>query len=319
MTGAAPAMNGGGPFTPLHVVMNPSSPSGPGWTEITLEADPAAHEAVSDFLLNMPGCAGVAGDPDDGRVLRAYLPAGVCTVEEIRSRIEGFLSRLPLFFPEAGPFSFRLGSVKDNDWSTAWRKHFRTEQVTPGLLIVPAWEPVPLDHRARYLLMDPGPAFGTGAHPSTRMCLRAMEELAPTEPFSLLDAGTGSGILAMYGALLGARPVLGVDIDREALRWARWNLELNGLAEKVRLSPDPLEGLDRSFTMVAANLVLDVILDLMPCFPGLVAPGGTLILSGLLENQGARVKPLLETNGFGVGAEFRAGEWICISAGRDRP
>jgi ribosomal protein L11 methyltransferase len=146
------------------------------------------------------------------------------------------------------------------------------------------------------------------------MCLQALEDLPPGRSWSLLDVGTGSGILAMYGALLGASPVEGVDVDEEALRWAGWNLELNGLSGAVRLSADPPESWKGPFTVVTANLTLEVILALLPRLSRQVAPDGTLVLSGLLREQVPRVTPALARSGFEMTRELRLEEWACLSA-----
>lgn len=310
------------PLTAFHIVMKPSTHSSSDWIEVTLETDPVTHEAVSDFLMDMPGCAGVLVDESEAPVLKAYLPGEGASTEGLGLRIEAFLSRLAGFFPDAGPSAFRLDRIRDQDWRTAWRKHFRPEQVTPGLLILPAWDPVPSKPPGLILRMDPGPAFGTGSHPTTRMCLQAMEEFVPKGPFSLLDVGTGSGILAMYGVLLGASPAAAVDVDEAALRWAGWNLELNGLEEAVQLSSKPLDQWKTPFSIVTANLALDVIMDLMPCFPRVVDPGGILVLSGLLMEQVTLVTPALAGKGFSMVGELGSEEWACIVAERheqDRP
>lgn len=325
MKKAAPACSRGGlpspaqhePLSSFHIVMKPPTHLPSDWIEVTLQTDPVTREAVSDFLMDMPGCEGVLVDESDAPVLKAYLPGEGTSTEKLRLNIEVFLSRLASFFPGAGPSSFRLDRIRDQDWRTAWRKHFRPVQVTPQLLILPAWDPVPTKHRGHILRMDPGPAFGTGSHPTTRMCLQAMEDFSPKGPFSLLDVGTGSCILAMYGVLLGASPVEAVDVDETALRWAEWNLDLNRHKEAVRLSSKPVERYNTPFSMVTANLVLDVILDLMHCFPRIVEPGGILVLSGLLREQVSGVASALSISGFEMEGELQMEEWACIVTRRD--
>lgn len=292
--------------------MSPPFHSPLDWIEIVVRSDPVTHETLSDFFIEKLGCDGVLFDPS-GSALKAYL-SGETSLSALRLRIEGFLADLEACFPDIDPPSYRLGSIQDQDWGTAWRKHFRPEQVTPGLLVLPAWERAPRDLEGRMLRMDPGPAFGTGSHPTTRMCLQALEDLAPNHAWSLLDVGTGSGILAMYGALLGAAPVEAVDVDEEALRWAAWNLELNGLGRAVRLSSEPLDGWKTDFSVVTANLVLDIIQDVIPGLSKVVRPGGTLVLSGLLKEQIRLVSPALARRGFHVVGELNREEWACVLA-----
>lgn len=256
-------------------------------------------------------------DESEPPVLKAYLPEDHITrKEELELRIEAFLTVLAKEFPDAEPCLLPMGRIEDQDWHTAWRKHFRPDQVTSELLIVPAWEPVPSNKKGRVLRMDPGPAFGTGRHPTTRMCLQALEDLAAGAPFSLLDVGTGSGILAMYGVLLGASPVAAIDVDEEALRWAQWNLDLNGMKNAVQLSLKPIDEWSGPFSVVTANLVLDVILDMMPHFSGVVDYGGSLVLSGLLREQVPLVSPALAGSGFTIVSELMTDEWACIVSRR---
>lgn len=306
--------------------MEPSPRHRPDWIEISIQSDSCTHEAVSHFLMETLGCEGVVTDVFSERIVRAYLPAGSPS-ESLDLRIDAFLTGLVDWFPDIDTPTFELDRIRDPDWRTAWREHFRVEQVTPGLLVAPAWEPVPRAVSGRVLRMDPGPAFGTGRHATTRMCLQAMEDLAPEGPWSLLDVGTGSGILAAYGVLLGASPVEGVDVDEEALRWAEWNLELNGLSGAVRLSSDPLDTWKTSFSMVTANLTLDAIQRLLTQLIRRVAPGGSLVLSGLLREQVSPVTLPLAREGFQPVRELRGEEWVCLvfespgsdSTGKRRP
>jgi len=298
-------------------VTDSSDQSRPDWLEIAISADAIIHDALSDFLVETLGCGGVVIEESPAPGLKAYLP-GDTDPEALRRTLDLRLARLREIFPETGPSQVSLRTIQDPDWRVAWRTHFRAEQVTPGLLVVPSWEPVPSDPQGRILLMDPGPAFGTGQHASTRLCLQALEDLAPEGSWDLLDVGTGSGILAIYGVMLGASPVAAMDIDEEALRWAEWNIALNGLEGTIRLSTDPLPAWDASFSVVTANLILDVIRDLLPCFPRVVRPGGLLVLSGLLTDQVEGVTRDLERQGFTLSDTRVQGEWACILA-RARP
>lgn len=284
---------------------------GSTWIEITIEAHPDVHEAVSAFLMGDLDCDGVAADPPDGGILKAYVP-GDQDPERLRVEIERFLRRLEGVFPNTPFPKVFLNSIEDPDWRVAWRRFFRPEQVTPGLLVLPAWEESPSNARGRVLRVDPGPAFGTGQHPTTRMCLGALETLAPEGPWDLLDVGTGSGILAIYGAMLGAAPVTALDTDEEALGWAEWNIRLNHVATAIGLSSEPLENWTAPFDVVTANLTLEVIIDLLPCFPRVVRPGGHLVLSGLLKEQAGPLVPVLSPMGFSSVKILEQEEWACV-------
>jgi len=277
---------------------------------------PVAHEAAAAFLFDL-GCDGLAVAGDDAGTLKAYLPLPA-DLNVLKAGILRFLQELKEIFPEVRSPDVAITRLRKRDWSEGWRKFFRPLRATPRLLILPAWEPPRPEKDGEVILMDPGPAFGTGRHATTRMCLLAMERASLSGPWSLLDVGTGSGILAIYGAKLGAGRIVAVDLDPEAILWAERNIELNGLTGRIRPSlsaPDVLEG---QFTMVVANLTLAAILPLLPSFSRLVDTDGWLILSGLLEEQVEDVKEGLKEHGFPAGRVMHRQEWACLVTRRGR-
>jgi len=286
----------------------------PGWIELAIEVHPAAQEAVSAFLFDL-GCKGVVLGEKGGFCIKAYLPASD-QFETLRSRTEVFLRGLKDFFPEAAEASFRFSRIQDEDWSLTWRRHFHVERITERLTVVPVWEPVPTAAGGIVIRMDPGPAFGTGAHPTTRMCLERMEQVHPPGAWSLLDVGTGSGILAMVAVKLGAARVLAIDNDPEALRWAAQNIEGNHCSALIDLSSEPIGELTGEFSVLVANLTRDTILDLLPEFKRLLDKHGTVILSGLLQEQVQEVRKSLARLGFDEIQVTTQAEWACITARR---
>jgi ribosomal protein L11 methyltransferase len=318
----------------------------PEWLEILIEVHPVALEAVSAFLFDL-GCHGVVLGEKGKPFLKAYLPVTE-RFEEIQSRLEVFLGRLKDFFPEAAQFSLHFSRIKDEDWSLSWRRHFHVERITETLTIAPVWEPVPQAHRGMVIQMDPGPAFGTGAHPTTRMCLRAiedfqhllspplvhphscpppsrgrdlsscrtasMQEFGAAGHWTMLDVGTGSGILAIYGAKLGAKTVLAIDTDPEALRWAQRNIDLNQSSTSIELSSKSVGEVNNVFSMLVANLTRDTLLELLPDFKRLLEKDGTMILSGLLQEQVKEVEKPLRLLGLKEIQVITQAEWACITA-----
>lgn len=283
----------------------------PGWIEISIGVPPVAQEALSAFLFDL-GCKGLVLGEKEKPFLRAYLPFTPRLHEE-RARIEAFLRKLGDFFPDIGRPSIHFSKIKDEDWSHTWKRYFRVERITERLTVVPAWEPAPQDSGGVVIRMDPGPAFGTGQHPTTRMCLQAIETSAMRAPWSLLDVGTGSGILAIYAVKLGAARVLAIDTDPDALRWARRNIELNDASGLIELSSGPLGKWSGVFSLIVANLTRDALLELLPDFQGLLEKDGTLILSGLLQEQVQEVKRPLELLGFHRSQVATEAEWACIT------
>lgn len=292
--------------------MVPVGPSNPEWMEISIHADPVTHEALCAVLFRL-GCTGVVTDNCGDGIVKAYFPPPA-NPEKARETISSSIRELGDSFPHIPPPLVLFGSIQGQDWGRNWRRFFRAERVTPSLTIVPAWEPVPQDTGGTAIRMDPGPAFGTGKHPSTRLCLRAIELAAKPRSWDLLDVGTGSGILAIYGAMLGAERIRAIDIDEDALHWAEKNLHLNHLEGKVACSSRPLAELKEDFFMVTANLLLNTILDLISHLSRMVKPGGCLILSGLLGSQVDLVSPLLQERGFIREKTLFQEDWACLLA-----
>jgi ribosomal protein L11 methyltransferase len=291
-----------------------NAPNGdpPQWVEIAIRIDPVAHEPLGSFLFDL-GCAGIVTQDLQDRTLKAYLLSRGNLLEPTRNRIRVFLQDLRKIFPEIQSPRLQIRRVKHEDWGVRWREFFAPERVTPGLTLFPGWEPLPSSQSDHVIRIDPGPAFGTGKHPTTRMCLEAMEKIPCPGQWSLLDVGTGSGILAIYGAKLGAKRVVAVDIDPEALRWARINIELNRLTIPVELSGNPVEKLEGSFWLLTANLTLEDILRLLPHFTRLLDSGGWLIVSGILRDRVEAMEKGLGGYPFCEHKMRFQEEWACLT------
>jgi ribosomal protein L11 methyltransferase len=282
----------------------------PGWIEISINIDPLVHEALSAFLFDM-GCEGVVSESFKDTTVRAYIQFRE-DIEETRNRIELFLHNLKEIFPEAKDWTLKLERLEQQDWDTGWRKFFKPDQVSETLLILPVWETEPSAPIKQIIRIDPGPAFGTGHHPTTRMCLMAMEEAALPHPWTMIDVGTGSGILSIYGSKLGAEEIVAIDNDPEAVRWAQRNLEINDLPVPIDLSITPIEDIQKQYTLVTANLILGTILELMDNLERVLAPGGILILSGILREQEEEVGKKALEKGLKTDHVLHMEEWSCM-------
>jgi ribosomal protein L11 methyltransferase len=224
-----------------------------------------------------------------------------------------FLKELANIFPDIQTPELTLTPIKNQDWATAWRSFFYLERITDNLMILPAWEEMTEPAKSHIIRIDPGTAFGTGKHETTKMCLQALEENSLEKPWTMLDVGTGSGILSVYGAMLGAEKITAIDIDPEVVRWAKKNIELNKLPVEIDLSTTPLESVSGPYDVIAANIILNTILELSPLFPGLLSPDGLLILSGILREQAERVENKFTELGMIKTSITFMGEWVCIT------
>ncbi len=212
------------------------------------------------------------------------------------------------------------GSIPDEDWKLSYRKHFKTEVISPRLAIVPEWEVAAFraDAGQKTLILDPGMAFGTGQHATTHACLEYIDELAVENPDrSFLDVGCGSGILAIAAKLEGFRDVAGFDIDPDAVQNANENAEKNCLSVRFTRGdlcnkstlPDVEKTGGKQFDVVAANVLGPVLVRFAAEIAPLVAPGGRLILSGILEEVYPEVHAAYTALGFREVSSKLIGEW----------
>jgi ribosomal protein L11 methyltransferase len=268
------------------------------WLEISLTLEGELVEPVADLLSRIaPGGVAVEagqieeddleGHPVGRVVVRAYLPQDL-NLEERKRRTEEGLWHLGRIRPLPAPV---CRAVDEEDWAEAWKAHYQPIAIGRRLLILPAWIPAQSPDRLP-LILDPGMAFGTGAHPTTQMMLAAIEDyLQPGQ--TVADLGCGSGILSIAAARLGARHALALDIDAQAVESARQNAQRNGLADRIQVERGSLERLleevergGLAFDLVLANILAPVLHDML--LRGLgrsVSPGGKLILSGILDYQ----------------------------------
>ena len=206
------------------------------------------------------------------------------------------LSHLKLTLERAGMLADgavdgRATRIVDPGWSTLWMKRFGPFRVGRRILIVPPWKRASEPGRTT-IVVQPAQAFGTGHHPTTAGALRAIDSIVGAHaPRSILDAGTGSGVLAIAAALLGNRTseIVAIDIDPTALENARANARLNAVEKSIRFSPVPLVSIHRHFDLITANILSHTLIELAPHLRRLVAPGGRLILGGFLADEADEV------------------------------
>lgn len=211
-------------------------------------------------------------------------------------------------------------TVRDSDWENNWRQYYQPIEVGEKLVVVPEWLDAPADGRVA-LRLDPGLIFGTGSHPTTRMCLAALEQYAGPGK-TVLDLGCGSGILGIGALLLGCAHVTGCDIDPKAPEVAAGNAALNGFyddrftvcAGDILADAGLRRDLGTGYDLVLANIVSDVIIPLAAHAPAFLAPGGTFICSGIIDGREDEVRAAIERAGFTVTAHDSLEEWHCFTA-----
>jgi ribosomal protein L11 methyltransferase len=250
----------------------------------------------------------------------AYLPVDE-NIEATQQRLKESLWYLGRIRPLPEP-QFEL--LVETNWIEAWREHYRPLAVGQRLQIVPAWLEPPNPQRLS-VRIEPGMAFGTGTHPTTQMCLEAIEEFfrarVDQKALTAIDIGCGSGILSIAALKFGAEHVLGVDVDPEALESARQNADLNGVSAALELRRGSVAEVRRgAFSLqkaplVLANLLAPIILRLLAEDLGdLLSPGGRLVLSGILEEQASDIERALQEHGLRVAARRQIEDWIALEA-----
>jgi ribosomal protein L11 methyltransferase len=293
----------------------------PGWWRLELASLPELEESLLWKLADL-GIARVAvqhrPETPSQRQLIAWLPANDWPEPE---RQQLALALAPL----AEPFGLALPPLRwsqqaDEDWSLSWKQHWQADPVGKGLLILPAWLPCPPEHAERRLIaMDPGSAFGTGSHPTTRLCLEALELLAAMKPEGLAglrvaDLGCGSGVLGLAALRLGAASVAAVDTDSLAVRATTDNAALNGLTPQVRVQLGSVEALAELLEAQPADLLLcnilaPVIQALCPAFNTVLAANGVGLLSGLLVDQAPALQLALRDEGWQAELTAEQSQW----------
>ncbi len=305
-----------------------SGMGGMQWLEIAVEAPVEAAEAIAE-VLSRYAPYGVAFDygpvpteeadwerpllPRDTLTVLAYLPLTEGW-EEARQRVEEGLWHLSQILPFPPP---RFRVIAEEEWAEAWKAHYDVLRVGP-FVIRPTWREAELRPGELLIELDPGMAFGTGTHPTTRLCLLALAEwLQPGE--RILDLGTGSGILAIAAARRGASRVWALDIDPVAVRVARENVQRNRLADRVEVARGSLEealARGEQFDGILANILAPVIQRF--CEQGLSAllrPGGWVIVSGFLcGEQEASVREAMEAAGLQVCGRWMEADWVALGA-----
>ncbi|MBQ4617795.1 MAG: 50S ribosomal protein L11 methyltransferase [Clostridia bacterium] len=204
-------------------------------------------------------------------------------------------------------------AVSEEDWANNWKQYFKPLTIGDKLLICPTWETVEDTEGRTVLPIDPGMAFGTGGHETTRLVLEAMETVI-TDDTALLDVGCGSGILSIAALLLGAKSALAVDIDALAVKTAIENGERSGLTPPryTVVEGDLLDKVSGTFDLVVANIVADAIILLSPAVKPFVKADGVYIVSGIIDTREAEVVEALKACGFAIESRFEQRGWLCF-------
>lgn len=307
------------------------------WSEISIHTTQEAVEPVCN-LLHEAGASGVViEDPEDlikdredrfgeiyqlspndypteGVMIKAYLQLNSFlneTVAELKAAIDG----LQQFGIELGANTIQINEVNEEEWATAWKKYYKPVKISKRITITPTWEDyVPKSDDEYIIELDPGMAFGTGTHPTTVLCVQALEKKIKAED-DVIDVGTGTGVLSIAAAKLGAKKVLALDLDQVAVESATINVELNKVSEIVMVKQNNLlEQITEKVDVIVANILAEVILCFIDDARQLLVDGGTFITSGIISAKKQEVHDALRKHHFIIEETLEMEDWVAFIA-----
>jgi len=284
------------------------------WLEIDLWVSAGFEEAVSNFVMEQ-GATGVEEiDEEQGRKgLKTYFPRKGRD-QRVLNALQRYLKSVQRLYP--GQFDYRIENLTlpDKDWGESWKKFFKPVKVTSRIVVKPPWRSFRLKRGQIPIEITPGLAFGTGTHATTQLCIRTLAKRLRVKGLSVLDVGTGSGILAIIAAKLEASEVWGVDTDDLSVEIAGKNVEINKVSHIVRIRLGTVGDVRRTFDVVVANIDLRVLKRMRWPLLRHVKPGGYLVLSGLLAEEGKALRKwYLDAGQFHFKEIKEQGEWACLT------
>jgi len=274
------------------------------WIKVDIAIAVEAREALSAWLFTL-GCSGCE-EIESG--IRTWFEADTWS-DEKKQRLSAFGAPLAAGFSEK---DIRVSRVPAENWNEKWKENFKTFRVGESIIVQPDWEKCKAAEGETLITIAPKMAFGTGHHETTKLILQILEKLALSGR-SVLDAGTGSGILAIYAALRAATAVDAFDNDPQAIENAAENRELNGVAEKVNLYTGELNDMVvRNYDIIVANINRNVLLELAAAWEGFIHEGSRLVLSGLLRVDRPAVQEAYAEKGWKTVDVREEGEWSAL-------
>lgn len=305
------------------------------WSEISIQTSHEATEAVANIFHDLGASGVVIEDPElintyrrsgswdycdipeeletEIVTVKAYLPVDEFLDEKLRV-FEERINNLPEHNLDKGRGYIHCREVQEEDWASSWKEFFHPARVSEHIVIKPSWEDYLPCEDDIVIELDPGMAFGTGTHHTTAMCIRSLESVIKPG-HTVFDVGTGSGILAVAAAKLGAAFVHAIDLDPVAVRVATENVAFNKVSETVKTAQgDLLTGVTGKADVIVANIIADIIIKMLPDVRTRLINAGIFIASGIISERLSDVTQALLENGFGIDKVSEEGGWVAIVA-----
>ncbi len=289
----------------------------PSWKEVTIKTPENVVDAVSNFLFEI-GSSGVVtedtilNDHEDSYCnVKGYFSDNY-NFSSIHSQISLYLQSLKSIGVLFSPGQVIISDIKDQDFSESWKEHFKTIEIGNRLVVKPVWETCHFEDDKICVELNPSRAFGTGGHPTTRLCLRLIEEVYTESVSSMLDIGCGSGILSIYGSIIGIKSVTGVDIDPIAIDESLKNAEINHVQNHIKFIEGDLKDIPGVFDLIVANIYCNTICRMIPVFKEKLLPDGNLIVSGITDDQVDTVLDFAKQSSFKLIKEVSEENWSAL-------
>ena len=309
------------------------------WSEFSIHTTNEAVEPISN-ILHEAGASGVVIEdplelvkeredqfgeiyqlnpqdyPEEGVIVKAYLPVNSFlgeTVDEIKEAVNNLI----LFNIDIGKNSVSVSEVNEEEWATAWKKYYHPVKISKRFTVVPTWEEyTPVSSDELIIELDPGMAFGTGTHPTTVMSIQGLERFVKKDDV-VIDVGTGSGVLSIAAAMLGAKKVTALDLDEVAVQSAKMNIKLNKVHPVVDVFQNNLlEGIQVKADVIVANILAEVIVRFTDAAAQCLKPGGYFITAGIIQQKKDEVKESIESAGFQIEETVQMEDWVSFIAKR---
>lgn len=309
------------------------------WSEISIHTTNEAIEPISN-ILHEAGASGVVIEdpfelskeredrfgeiyqlnpndyPEEGVIIKAYIAINSFLGETVEA-IKDAINNLILFNIDIGRNNVTISEVNEEEWATAWKKYYNPVKISKRFTIVPTWENyTPVSSDELIIELDPGMAFGTGTHPTTVMCVQALEQTV-NEGDQVIDVGTGTGVLSIAAAMLGSKSVTALDLDEVAVQSAKINIKLNKVNELVTVAQNNLlDGIDGPADIVVANILAEVIMRFTDDVAKVVKKDGYFIASGIIQQKRDEVKANIVQAGFTIEETLVMEDWVAFIAKR---
>ncbi len=291
------------------------------WWEIIVFCEPVLEESVF-WRLEKFGCSGTATQiKEDFPLIKAYIPETTVELLDLAA-LSMWLNQDAILMEASNP-QIQWHLIDEEDWSSSWKQYWQPTKIGDRFLVYPAWLELPTETERLILRLDPGTAFGTGTHPTTKLCLESLEMrlYENAEKQTIADIGCGSGILSIGAVLLGAKQLYAVDTDPLAVKASRSNCQLNQIdRQRLIVSPGSIEELmaesKQVFDGVVCNILAETIMELFPLFDLITHEDSWAILSGVFLDQAQAIADLVEGQGWTVAALWKRQDWCCFNIRR---